>query len=322
MAKERKLRFCVVGIGNVALKYGIDAINNSGLSEVVVCVDHGIAKKELVKQRFGLDFELSLAEAIKNHEFDAVYISTPTAFHKETVLEAASNLKHILCEKPLATNLAEAEIMATQAQANKVALFEGFMYRFHSQHVFASKLIDEGRIGKVFQVNASFAYPKRPEGDFRLDKKKGGGVLLDAGCYTIHFARNFFGQEPVNIFSTRYFEKDVDIRGNVLMEFEKGKSAHLSFGMDNHYKNQYEILGDKGLLRVERAFSVSNEYRPVVSLETGAGLETFELEPDNHFENEIRYFVENVNNTKMHEDWRREALAQASVVERVANAAK
>ena len=196
------------------------------------------------------------------------------------------------------------------------------MYRFHAQHVFANKLIEEGRVGKVFQLNVSFAYPRRPEGDFRLDKKKGGGVLLDAGCYTIHFARNFFGQEPVKLFATRYFEKDVDIRGNVLMEFKNGKVAHLSFGMDNHYKNQYEILGDNGLLRVERAFSVSDEYRPIISLETAAGIETFELEPDRHFENEIRFFVENINNAAMREDWRSEALAQARVMERVANAAE
>jgi len=322
MVKEKKLRFCVVGVGNVALKYGIAAINNSGVSEVVVCVDHGIAKKEVVTERFGLPFELSLSDAIKNHEFDAVYVSVPTAFHKEVTLEAAANSKHILCEKPLASNLAEAEIMLAQAKANKVALFEGFMYRFHSQHAFANKLIEEGRVGKVFQLNVSFAYPRRPEGDFRLDKKKGGGVLLDAGCYTIHFARNFYGLEPTKVFSTLYFENDVDIRGNVLMEFGEGKTAHLSFGMDNHYKNQYEIIGDRGLLRVERAFSVSNEYIPLVSLENAKGMETFELEPDNHFENEIGYFVENINNAAMHEDWRWEALAQAGVMERVANVAK
>ncbi len=317
MANKNKMRFCVVGCGNVALKYGIEAIMNSGVSELVVCVDHGIEKKEIIASRFGIPFELNLTDAINNYKFDAVYISTPTAFHKNAAIEAAKNGKHILCEKPLALNFSETEAMVNAAKENNVALFEGFMYQFHRQHIFVNQLIKENKIGEVFQINACFGYPQRPEGDFRLNKEKGGGVLLDAGCYTLHFARNFYGEEPTEVSSVLNFKNNIDLRGSVLLGFGKEKTAHLSFGMNNFYKNQYELWGTKGAIRVERAFSVTNDYRPIITMETDSGKETFELDADNHFVNEVRFFVNNHSSEKKRKEWYEETLLQSELLERV-----
>jgi len=317
MASKGKLRFCIVGCGNVALKYGIDAIINSGVSEVVVCVDHGIAKKKTVKEMFNLPFELKFSDALQNYDFDAVYLSTPTGLHKEIAFEASENGKHILCEKSLASNFNDAKEMLKSAEKNDVALFEGFMYQFHSQHAFVNRLLKDNKIGKVFQLNAWFGFPGRPNEDFRYNKLKGGGALLDAGAYTLHFARNFFGTEPEVVKSVLSGDIRVNLRGNILLSFAENKTAQLSFAMNSFYKNKYELWGEDGIIRVERAFSVSLDYKPVVVLENKDGLEKFELEPDNHFKNEIKYFVQNYSNSSIREEWSREAFAQAELIEKV-----
>lgn len=317
MAREGKLRFCVIGCGNVALKYGIDAIINSGVSEVVVCVDHGISKKKLIKEKFNLPFELNFSDALQNFDFDAVYISTPTGLHKEIAVEAAENGKHILCEKSLASNFADAEKMLNSAKENEVAIFEGFMYQFHSQHTFVKKLLNENKIGKVFHINAWFGFPRRPDNDFRYNNQKGGGALLDAGAYTLHFARNFFETTVKKVNAVLNIEDGVNLRGNILLSFTENKTAQLSFAMNSFYKNKYELWGENGIIRVERAFSVTPDYEPIIIVETESGVEKIELKPDNHFVNEIRYFVENYSIASIRKKWNKEAYDQAALVEKV-----
>lgn len=317
MDRESKLRFCVIGCGNIALKYGINAIINSGVSKVVVCVDHSIVKKKIIEDMFNLPFELCLSDALQNYDFDAVYISTPTGIHKDIAIEAAENGKHILCEKSLASNYVDAEEIITSALENNIALFEGFMYQFHSQHAFVKKLLAENKIGKVFQLNAWFGFPKRETKDFRYNKLKGGGALLDAGSYTLHFARNFFDSKLEKISASRSGEKGLDLRGNILLSFDEYKVAQLSYAMNSFYKNKYELWGESGIIRVEKAFSVSPDHKPVIIVETENEIKKYVLEPDNHFINEIRYFVENFSDSNVKKEWYDEALDQAAIIEKV-----
>ena len=94
------LKFAVVGCGNLALKYSIPALIDSGVSEVVVCIDpNRRGQKEIIREKYNLPLVTSLDEAFENFDFDAVYISTPTGTHKDIVIEVAAKKKHILCEK-------------------------------------------------------------------------------------------------------------------------------------------------------------------------------------------------------------------------------
>jgi len=317
MANKNKLRFCVVGCGNVALKYGIDAIVSSENAELIVCVDHGLSKKKIVQAKYNCAFELRFSEALRHYEFDAVYIATPTAFHKEVALEAAERGIHILCEKSLASNFVDAEEMVNAAYENDVALFEGFMYQFHLQHAFVKRLLAEDKIGEVNQINAHFSYPARPNGDFRYNKRKGGGGLLDAGAYPVHLARMFFRDEPIRIKSSLYENKSVDIRGSMLLTFKDNRVAQLNYAMNSFYRNKYELFGSKGVITVERAFSVSPDYIPIVTVENANGIKSYELESDNHFVKEIDYFSENHKSKSIRAKWRKEALYQSLSIESI-----
>lgn len=317
MNKKTALKFCVIGCGNISMKYFIDALMSSENSEVVVCVDHGLAKRKIVQEKYGLPFETSFQDALDCYEFDAVYIATPSGLHKKYAIQAAEHGKHILCEKSLASNFVDAEEMVFAASNNNVAIFEGFMYQFHRQNLYVKKLLDSGRLGEAVLLNACFAFPARPESDFRLNKNKGGGGLLDAGAYTVHLARQVFKSEIKEIDVDVKEFKGVDIQGLINLKFENGGLANLFYSMNSFYKNKYEILLEKGNIRVDRAFSVSPDYKPVLKIESEKSSDELTLEADNHFVNEIDYFVENCRKKKYRKLWYEEITNQALSLDRI-----
>ena len=310
------LKFAVIGCGNLALKYSIPALLNSGKSQIVVCIDtNRRGQEETIKEKYNLPFETSLEKALTKFDFDAVYISTPIGTHKELVLLAANNKKHILCEKSLGSSLVEVEEMVSVCKKNKVALFEGFMYQFHTQHNFVKKLIDKGEIGIPVNFQSSFGFPPIKKKDFRYNKKLGGGVILDAGSYTIHAARHFFGSEPINSYTVLEKEGyEVEIRGTVLLNFGESRTANLTFGFNNMYQSKYVIWGTKGVITLERAFALPPDFKPTCILEKQGFKEVYTMEPCDHFVEEIKYFYNGFDNLNEKENWYQEATNQAKAL--------
>ncbi len=309
------LRFAVIGCGNLALRYSIPAIMNCKDSELVVCINRSKKPKEKIEEEFKIPFETSFIEALEKYEFDAVYISTPNAVHAETVFLAAKNKKHILCEKSLGINLKEVEEMVQCCKENNVALFEGFMYQFHTQHQFVKKLVQDGEIGIPFHFQATFGFPPINQDDFRYKKELGGGVVLDAGSYTVHSARHFFGKEPIS--SNAILENEgheVEIRGTVLLNFDESRTASLIFGFNNMYQSKYTIWGTKGIITLERAFALPPDFKPTCVLEKQGFKEFYELEACDHFIEEIRFFCDKYSSLNNREIWYNEAINQSKVL--------
>lgn len=314
---NKKLKFAVVGCGNLAMKYSIPALMNSGVSEIVICVDpNRRGQKKAIKEKFNLPLVTSFAQAIKEYEFAAVYIASPTGTHKDIVIEAAKNGKQILCEKSLGSDLSEVLEMVETSKKYDVALFEGFMYQFHTQHQFVRDLIKKGEIGEPFHLEARFGFPPINENDFRYKKSSGGGVLLDAGSYTIHVARKFFALEPLNTFAILENEgMEVEIRGTVLLNFGESRTANLIFGFNNLYQSKYQIWGTKGMITLKRAFAVPPDFNPTCILEKQGSKETFSLEPCDHFIEELKYFKTNHLISEVKNEWYQEAINQSRALE-------
>lgn len=312
------IKFAVIGCGNLAQRSSIPALLKSGISTISVCVDSNMAKGSEIKEKFGLPFETSFESALKIYSFDAVYIATPNAVHKEYIIQAANNKKHILCEKSLAPTVDDVIEIINICKANNVALFEGFMYQFHNQHNWIRDYIDSGEIGIPFFFQAWFGFPSLNKDDFRYKSKLGGGAVLDAGAYTVHSARHFFNDEPVQVFSIlENAGEEVEIRGSVMLKFSNGKTAQLAFGFDNCYQNTYTIWCTKGLLKLTRAFAVPEDFSSTVSIEKQG--EKFEVKMDtcNHFVNELKYFCLNLNSLEYINKWYDEAISQAKVLDRI-----
>ena len=312
------LKFAVIGCGNLALRNAIPALIQSKDSELVVCINRSDKPKKKIEEEFEIPFETSFKVALEKYDFDAVYISTPTGTHAEIALFAAKNKKHILCEKSLAISLQEVEKIVECCKENNVALFEGFMYQFHTQHKFVQNLIEEGNIGVPIHFQGWFGFPPINENDFRYNKNMGGGAILDAGAYTVHAARHFFKEEPVNVFSIIENEgNEVEIRGNVLLKFNNDRTASLSFGFNNMYQSKYTIWGTKGIITLERAFAIPSDFEPICFLEKQGVKEKFVLKPCNHFVEEIKYFSANYLKEKIKNNWCDEVINQSKLLDSI-----
>lgn len=308
------MKFIVVGCGNIAQRCSIPALMNSGKTEVVCIVDTDEKKRELVTEKFGVPFSTNLQEVLETMEFESVYISTPNAIHVQIVEQVAKYHKNILCEKPLAGSLEDAQRIAELGKQYNVPIFEGFMYQFHAQHQVKNQLIADGAIGKIQLFQGWFGFPPLQETDFRYNKTLGGGAVLDACAYLVHSARHFYGCEPERVYAVLSKEdgKEVETHATILLDFGNGRAASLVTGFNNKYKSEQTIWGSKGLMRLERAYALPPNFQSTLTIETQEGVTMQSMPACNHFEEEMRYFVANCA-TKA-EEWRNEFLNQNKVL--------
>ena len=314
----KKIRFGVIGCGYIAKKAFLPAIKLSKYAELIAIASRDIKKSKLEAKNYNCDYEDSYESLLKRNDIDAVYISTVPSAHEKNILLAASYGKHILCEKPLTTTSSSAKNIIQYCEKKNVGLFEGFMYQFHNQHDKINDLVGMGKIGEPILFTASFGFPLKDESNYRYKKDLGGGVCLDAGCYTIHAARNFFKKEPKKIFSIiQNKDKEVDCHGTVLMDFGDNKSAQLSFGFNNFYRNTYSIWGMEGHITSTRAFSIPPNEETIIIINKQNYNDEIICKPDDNFLSQINYFCLGIRDPKILMFWREEIIKQAITIDKV-----
>lgn len=179
---------------------------------------------------------------------DAVYIALVNSAHREWTVRALEAGKHVLCEKPLGMNAADARGMADAAQRAGRTLMEAFMYRFHPR----MRALREKAV-EVRGLHAAFSFPLRPGDDYRWSASLGGGALLDVGCYTLDVARWFLG-EPDAV-SAVMSGDNVDVSVATALTFAGGAQATTwaSFVAPEH--QVLELICDGGEQRVPQPFT-------------------------------------------------------------------
>ena len=314
---DSKMKFVVVGCGNIAQRCAIPAIINSGVSTLVCVVDVDESKRDLVLERYRVPFETDLKHVLDTYEFEAVYISTPNAIHVQIIETIAPYRKQILCEKPLASSLEDAKKIAELGELYNISIFEGYMYQFHEHHKVKNQLIHDGAIGEVQLFQGWFGFPPLQSTDFRYKKSLGGGCVLDACAYLVHSARHFYKAEPINVYAVLSSEAgyEVETHATVLLEFSEGRVANLVTGFNNKYKSEQTIWGSKGLLKLERAYALPPDFQSKLTVETQSDFYEYTMPKCNHFEEEIRYFVVNYQEKAI--EWRVEFLNQTSVLAKI-----
>jgi len=290
-----RIGFGIIGCGYQTLRNMGPALVKCDKTKLVGCFDTNPERAKAASVKFGGTPYESLENLLADSRIKAVYIATPIATHAEICLAAAAAGKHILCEKTLAMNPQQTKTVIEACRSRGLVLEEGFMYKHHTQHKFVRDIIDSGELGEALLFQAWFGFPPFPEQDFRMRKDMGGGVILDAGAYTVHAARTFFSREPIRIFSSvSYNKQGLDMHGSVLMEFGGRQTAQLNFGMDNAYKNSYSIWCSKGEIWLKRAFSIPSFEIPVCYIKTQGLIREYQLAPCDHFEMELQSFCRSI----------------------------
>ena len=131
----------------------------------------------------------SYEELLAAPDIDAVYVPLPNSLHAPWTLRAVDAGKHVLCEKPFASNAAEALSVAATADRSGLVVMEAMHYRYHPLVRRMASLVGDGAIGAPSHLQAWTSWPITDPGDIRYDYGLGGGALMDGGCYAIDFLR-------------------------------------------------------------------------------------------------------------------------------------
>jgi predicted dehydrogenase len=131
----------------------------------------------------------SYEELLAAPDVDAVYVPLPNSLHAAWTLQAIDAGKHVLCEKPFASNAAQALTVAAAAQRSGLVVMEAMHYRYHPLVRRMAALLADGAIGVPSHAQAWTCWPVEDPGDIRYDYGLGGGALMDAGCYAIDCLR-------------------------------------------------------------------------------------------------------------------------------------
>jgi predicted dehydrogenase len=195
----------------------------------------------------------SYEELLADQEIDAVYIPLVNSDHKPWTLRALEAGKHVLCEKPLALNAAEAEEMAAAAQRSGKHLMEAAMYRFHPR----TRAFIESLTAPVY-VQASFGFTLKNKTDFRLDSTMGGGALLDVGFYVVSIARWILG-EPSEVLARSRLRNGTDMTTSALLQFPGGETAAVWASFESAEDQELTVVTREGAYRIGRPFNWPDE---------------------------------------------------------------
>lgn len=265
----KRLHWGILGTGNIARKFTA-ALPQSN-SAVAVAVG---SRREAGARAFADEFGMSRAHAgyeslLADDQVEAVYISTPHPQHARWAIAAAEAGKHILCEKPLALNHAEAAAVVEAAAANGVFLMEAFMYRCHPQTAAVVELIRSGAVGEVRIIEAEFSFNAPLNTESRLfNHDLAGGAILDVGGYPMSMARLLAGAAAGKPFAepdqfgaagTIGEVSRVDEWAVASLRFPGGIVAQLRTGLQLPQSTRVVVIGSAGRIEVPAPWVVSRE---------------------------------------------------------------
>ncbi|MBK9116264.1 MAG: Gfo/Idh/MocA family oxidoreductase [Betaproteobacteria bacterium] len=206
-------------------------------------------------------------------EIEAVYNPLPNHLHVPLTLQAAAAGKHVLCEKPIALDAAEAEQL--RAAAGNVRIAEAFMVRFHPQWLRARDLVRDGRIGTLRVVQMFFGYNNLDPANVRNRADIGGGGLYDIGCYAIVAGRWFFGAEPTR--GIAHVDRDPAFRTDRLtsglVDFGDGRRLDFTVATQVAPHQRIQLCGSKGRIEIPIPVNAPQGAATRLLLDDGSSLE-------------------------------------------------
>jgi predicted dehydrogenase len=295
MAAERPIRFGILGAARIAPDALIKAAHNVPEAEVVAVAARDPKRAREFAATHKIPRVLATYDDLVNDpELDVIYNPLPNSLHCEWTIAALRAGKHVLCEKPLSSNAAEAERMSKAADESGQILGEAFHYRYHPLADRVRALISGGTLGRLVRVEGNFSVPI-PETNIRFDWSLAGGATMDLGCYPLHMIHYFSGLTPRVISAkAETGPKNIDIAMEVALELADGATARMTCAMkkDSVLSASFMARGEQGELRVINPIAPHRGHQLTVKTEAGEKNET--VPGDTTFTHQLRAFVKAV----------------------------
>lgn len=264
--EERKIGYCIVGLGRISMDHFMPAVKMSSKCKVAALVSGHRDKAERKAAEYGVPSSSIYSyenydEIGRNSDIDAVYVALPNSMHPEYTIRAAKAGKHVLCEKPMATSVDESRRMIQACDKASRKLMIAYRCQYEPVHLRAVELIREGKLGSIQSIESAFGFPIAPH-EWRLDKElAGGGPLMDVGIYCLNASRYLTGAEPTEVSG---FSSVVDQDGRFAqveenlswtMKFPTGALASCTCTYGSPMLGYFRVRGSRGAITVEPAFN-------------------------------------------------------------------
>jgi predicted dehydrogenase len=271
---SRKVKWGILSTANIGMRKVIPAMLSCEHAEIVAIGSRSYEKAKAAAKHFKFPKAYGTYEELfSDPEIEAIYNPLPNHLHGEWTIRAASYGKHVLCEKPLARNVAEARRIREASEEHRVKIAEAFMVVTHPQWLRTRDVVNSGRIGKLRSALGFFSYFNVDPDNVRNVEEYAGGALLDIGCYPVRTSRFIFGEEPVRVFAC--IERDPSFKTDRLtsgiLEFPRGQSIFtVSTQLVPFQRMQF--FGTEGRVEVEIPFNAPTDKPSRIFIDNGKEL--------------------------------------------------
>lgn len=338
MSRIPPLRVGLIGCGNIGARAHAPAYARVPGAQLVAVCDVNIGRAQHVAQQHNAVVYTDYHDLLAHEGIDAVDICLPTFLHATVAIEALQHGKHVLCEKPMAVTLAEADAMIAAARGANRVLMIGHVRRFDPRYTQAKAILEAGEIGRLVHVRRA----ERQHLPFGSDAwywypQAGGGIFLDIGVHVTDLFRWYFQAEPERVYAIgRQVRPEARTAGGydhavMMFTFPGGQVglAEISWAYPPQFgRSQYgllELIGTQG-----RVVYSDRDAAPMVRYDANQGLDFpayfgFMSTLEEAFVEEIRHFVAVVRGQetpRITPEDARAALAMAIAAEQAARAGR
>ena len=268
-----RVGYAVVGLGHFAEHVVLPGFRNSRKAQLVAVVSGDERKARRLAKKFGASDSYQYdcyAQCLGHPQVDAVYIATNNSTHAEFTVQAAAAGKHVLCEKPMATSVAECQQMIDACRASHVRLMIAYRKYFEPASLDLKMLVDSGKLGRLKIIHSAFSIYLRPGGGraaWHFDRRlAGGGALPDVGVYCVNTARWVTGKDPVEAAAYQWTVdpevfQEVDENIAFRLNFPDGLIMQGTASWGAAQESFLHIVGEKGWATLAPAYQYDEERR-------------------------------------------------------------
>ena len=333
LGSEKKVRYAIVGLGDIAQEDLMPGVAHTGNSEITALVTDDPAKASELGDKYSVNATYTyeqFGEAIRSGSFDAIYLATPNWRHAEFIVPALNAGIHVLTEKPLEVSTAKCQEILAAEKAAKAGSGAKLMvaYRLHFEPATLSTIekVRSGDLGTVHLFASTFAQPLDPA-NHRAHNGDLAGPVLDMGPYPVNAARYVFGDEPTEVASavgTKHpesgFPQDFFDTVAVTLRFPGDRLAQFNLSYYGNPTNSFVAVGTEGSVMLDPAYMFGKPLEQTVAIKDKKSTESFKN--TDHFGGELKYFSDCVLNGIDPEPDGEEGFADVRVLEGVLEALK
>lgn len=256
-----KVRWGVLGVARIATAKVIPAMKSGERCEVTAIASRDLGKARRAADTLGIPKAYgSYEELLADGDIDAIYNPLPNHLHVPWSIRAAEAGKHVLCEKPIALTVEEAERLVEVRNRTGVKMQEAFMVRNHPQWLGVVDMVRAGRIGTPRSIMGYFSFFNDDPDNIRNMPGIGGGALMDVGCYLINTSRLVFGEEPKRVMGLSDFDPSfkVDRLTSMILDYPSGHVIGTCSTQMSAYQRVH-VFGTRGHIEIEIPFNAPND---------------------------------------------------------------